>query len=115
MTVNQRRQKMNNGFAVTFLLKDIFPTLDSFKTFLQNYTNVDKDATTNAYLYKYILAKFHNSNVNYDTLSRVNTFAHVNHTTEQTRLGVLLCINGVGILNSWIKRNIAPEGISYNE
>ena len=56
-----------------------------------------------------------NSNVNYDTLSRVNTFAHVNHTTEQTRLGVLLCINGVGILNSWIKRNIAPEGISYNE
>ena len=59
---------MNNGFAVTFLLKDIFPTLDSFKTFLQNYTNVDKDATTNAYLYKYILAKFHNSNVNYDTV-----------------------------------------------
>ena len=56
-----------------------------------------------------------NENVNYDTLSRVNTFAHVNHTAEQTRLGVLLCINGVGILNSWIKRNIAPEGISYNE
>ncbi|MBR2497758.1 MAG: carbohydrate kinase [Parabacteroides sp.] len=56
-----------------------------------------------------------NGNVNYDTLSRVNTFAHVNHTAEQTRLGVLLCINGVGILNSWIKRNIAPEGISYNE
>ena len=56
-----------------------------------------------------------NGKVNYDTLSRVNTFAHVNHTTEQTRLGVLLCINGVGILNSWIKRNIAPEGINYNE
>jgi len=52
-----------------------------------------------------------NGKVNYDTLSRVNTFAHVNHTTEQTRLGVLLCINGVGILNSWIKRNIAPEGM----
>lgn len=56
-----------------------------------------------------------NGKVNYDTLSRVNTFAHVNHTDEQTRLGVLLCINGTGILNSWIKRNVAPEGISYSE
>ena len=51
--------------------------------------------------------------VNYDAKSRVNTFAHVNHTDEQTRLGVLLCINGTGILNSWMKRNVAPEGISY--
>ena len=51
--------------------------------------------------------------VNYDPKSRVNTFAHVNHTAEQTRLGVLLCINGTGILNSWMKRNVAPDGISY--
>ena len=56
-----------------------------------------------------------NGAVNYDPKSRVNTFAHVNHTSDQTRLGVLLCINGTGILNSWIKRNIAPAGISYNE
>lgn len=56
-----------------------------------------------------------NGNVNYDTLSRVNTFAHVNHAADHTRLGVLLCINGVGILNSWVKRNVAPDGISYNE
>ena len=54
-----------------------------------------------------------NGHVSYDTLSRVNTFAHVNHTAEQTRLGVLLCINGVGIMNSWIRRNVAPEGINY--
>ena len=53
--------------------------------------------------------------VNYDPKSRVNTFAHVNHTMEQTRLGVLLCINGTGILNSWVKRNVAPEGISYKD
>ena len=51
--------------------------------------------------------------VNYDPKSRVNTFAHVNHTADQTRLGVLLCINGTGILNSWMKKNVAPEGISY--
>lgn len=56
-----------------------------------------------------------NGKVSYDTLSRVNTFAHVNHAAHQTRLGVLLCINGVGILNSWIKRNVAPEGITYDE
>ena len=53
--------------------------------------------------------------VNYDPKSRVNTFAHVNHTADQTRLGVLLCINGTGILNSWMKRNVAPDGISYAE
>ena len=52
--------------------------------------------------------------VNYDPKSRVNTFAHVNHSADQTRLGVLLCINGTGILNSWMKRNVAPEGISYS-
>ena len=51
--------------------------------------------------------------VNYDPKSRVNTFAHANHTDEQTRLGVLLCINGCGILNAWTRRNIAPEGIGY--
>lgn len=53
--------------------------------------------------------------VNYDLKSRVNTFAHVNHSNEQTRLGVLLCINGTGILNSWSKRTVAPEGIGYAE
>ena len=53
--------------------------------------------------------------VNYDPKSRVNTFAHVNHTDEATRLGVLLCINGTGILNAWMKRNVAPEGIGYAE
>jgi len=52
--------------------------------------------------------------VNYDPKSRVNTFAHVNHTAEQTRLGVLLCINGTGILNSWMKHNVAST-LSYKE
>ena len=55
--------------------------------------------------------------VNYDPKSRVNTFAHVNHQLStlnsqtsnlkpQTRLGVLLCINGTGILNAWMHRNV---------
>lgn len=49
-----------------------------------------------------------------DPLSRVNTFAHVNHTLENHRLGVLLCINGTGSMNRWIK-NIAAAGEDYTE
>lgn len=51
--------------------------------------------------------------LDYDKKSRVNTFAHVNYTEELTRLGVLLCINGTGILNSWLRRNLALDGLSY--
>lgn len=43
----------------------------------------------------------------FDPQSRVNTFLHVNHSEKHRRLGVLLCINGTGILNSWLKRNIS--------
>jgi len=49
----------------------------------------------------------------YDPLSRVNTFLHVNHTPAEPRLGVLLCINGTGILNSWLRRN-AGNNIAYD-
>lgn len=54
-----------------------------------------------------------NGTVDYDPRSRVNNFAHVNHSADQTRIGVMTCISGTGILNSWCKRNIAPDGISY--
>ena len=53
--------------------------------------------------------------VAHDPLSRVNCFAHVNHGAAAPRLGVLLCINGTGILNAWMRRNIVPEGMSYQE
>ncbi|MBD2715333.1 hypothetical protein KBK19_09820 [Microvirga sp. STR05] len=49
-----------------------------------------------------------------DAQSRVNPFAHVNHTREQQRLGVLLCINGTGSLNRWAKQTVAP-GLTYPE
>ena len=51
--------------------------------------------------------------VNYDPKSRVNTFAHVNHKADAPRLGVLLCINGTGIMNSWTRRQVALEGVTY--
>ena len=53
--------------------------------------------------------------IKYDPFSRVNTFAHVNHTNENPRLGVLLCINGTGILNSWLNKNIGNQAYSYEE
>lgn len=52
--------------------------------------------------------------ITYDEKSRVNPFAHVNHSADQPRLGVLLCINGTGILNSWLRKNVAT-GMSYTE
>ena len=65
--------------------------------------------------------------VGYDPKSRVNTFAHVNHQLStsncqlstvncqlSTRLGVLLCINGTGILNAWMHRNVTPD-LGYAE
>jgi len=42
---------------------------------------------------------------NYDPDSRVNTFVHVNHEKDNPRYGILLCINGTGIQNSWLKHN----------
>jgi len=49
----------------------------------------------------------------YDPQSRVNTFLHVNHTPLHPRLGVLLCLNGTGILNAWMKRLMG--NVSYHE
>ncbi len=51
--------------------------------------------------------------VKYDPLSRVNTFAHVNHSPELNRLGVLLCINGTGIQYSWLRQHLAQREMNY--
>ncbi|MCQ2174966.1 MAG: carbohydrate kinase [Bacteroidales bacterium] len=48
-----------------------------------------------------------------DSASRVNTFLHVNNKKDAPRYGVLLCINGTGIMNSWIHKTVAPEN-DYN-
>lgn len=53
--------------------------------------------------------------VKYDPQSRVNTFAHVNHSADAAHLGVLLCINGTGILNSWMNRIVGNQHYSYDQ
>jgi len=51
---------------------------------------------------------------NYDAKSRVNIFVHVNHAATDPRYGVLLCLNGTGILNSWLKHNFGDgAGLDY--
>jgi xylulokinase len=50
----------------------------------------------------------------FDKENRVNSFAHVNHTVDNKSIGVLMCINGTGILNRWIKQNFFPS-LSYSQ
>ncbi|RMH11948.1 MAG: carbohydrate kinase, partial [Gammaproteobacteria bacterium] len=49
----------------------------------------------------------------FDPQSRVNSFLHVNHTAENPRIGVLLCINGAGIQYSWIRQFMALNQLDY--
>ncbi|MEP6682358.1 MAG: FGGY family carbohydrate kinase [Parafilimonas sp.] len=48
-------------------------------------------------------------NLAFDKQSRINSFAHINHTKNKKRIGVLLCINGTGIMNSWAKKMIGAN------
>ncbi|HAZ01745.1 MAG TPA: carbohydrate kinase [Marinilabiliales bacterium] len=53
--------------------------------------------------------------VKFDPKSRVNTFLHVNNTKASQRLGVLLCLNSTGILNSWLRKNVMAGHESYEQ
>lgn len=44
-----------------------------------------------------------------DEQSRVNTFLHVNNQKNSQRLGVLLCVNGTGIMYRWLKSQFNNE------
>lgn len=49
----------------------------------------------------------------YDKKSRVNTFIHVNDKHPNKSNGVLLCVNGTGILNSWVRKLAKGQGELY--
>ncbi len=49
-----------------------------------------------------------------DPKQRVNSFAHVNYRPDNLRLGVLLCINGCGILYRWLRQLLGP-GCRYSD
>lgn len=50
----------------------------------------------------------------YDKKSRVNSFLHVNDSPAAARNGMLLCVNGTGRLNSWLKHTVM-NGKDYPE
>ena len=50
----------------------------------------------------------------FDEASRVNSFAHVTHAPGRPRLGVLLCVNGTGILYRWL-RGVLGGTAGYDE
>lgn len=51
--------------------------------------------------------------IKYDPKSRVNTFLHVNPSSQAPRYGVLLCVNGTGSLNSWLRNTLLQGSVSY--
>ncbi|MFZ1525846.1 MAG: FGGY family carbohydrate kinase [Saprospiraceae bacterium] len=51
--------------------------------------------------------------LDHDVQSRVNGFAHINHTADHNRIGQLLCINGCGILYAWMRKQVAAFGQTY--
>jgi xylulokinase len=72
---------------------------NAFSLNVLNTGEVAATAGTSAVVYGII------EEANYDPQSRVNTFIHVSHQSESPKYGVLLCINGAGIQNSWLKHN----------
>ena len=50
----------------------------------------------------------------FDPLSRVNTFIHVNHSPGKPRYGVLLCLNSTGITNAWARQQLVGGDLSYD-
>ncbi len=55
-----------------------------------------------------------NGSLNCDPQSRINAFAHVNHSNSAPHIGILLCINGTGISNSWIRRLVGDAALTYD-
>jgi xylulokinase len=53
--------------------------------------------------------------LNCDPESRINGFAHVNHTAKAPRVGILLCVNGTGISNSWVRKLIGEPDLTYEK
>jgi xylulokinase len=53
--------------------------------------------------------------ISYDSQSRVNSFAHVNHSKDTPRIGQLLCINGAGSQYAWIRQQMSNADISYSD
>ncbi len=50
-----------------------------------------------------------------DPSQAVNSFAHFNHSSKTSRIGILLCINSVGILYAWMRRMLGDLSYGHME
>tara|TARA_Y200000002_G_scaffold54968_1_gene40338 strand:- start:42685 stop:44184 length:1500 start_codon:yes stop_codon:yes gene_type:complete len=50
----------------------------------------------------------------YDIKSRINTFVHVNDAQKKPSNGVLICVNGTGILYSWLKKLLNTKNLNID-
>lgn len=50
----------------------------------------------------------------YDIKSRINTFVHVNDAQNKPSNGVLICVNGTGILYSWLKKLLNTKNLNID-
>ena len=91
------RLSLRPGIPVTYKAGD--QPNNAFSLNVLNPGEVAATAGTSGVIYSV------SDQLSYDPLSRINSFAHVNHTENENRIGVLLCINGVGIFNRWIRNN----------
>ena len=95
-----------NGIPVSYRAGD--QPNNAFSLNVLNPGEVAATAGTSGVMYSV------SQNIISDHFSRVNSFAHVNYTSEQKNLGILLCINGTGILNSWVRKYLA-EKCTYDQ
>jgi xylulokinase len=100
------RLSLKKGIPVTYKAGDQPNNALSLNVF--NPGEVAATAGTSGVIYAV------SDHLEYDKQSRINGFAHVNHTAENVRIGNLLCINGAGIFNRWIK-NITGANMQYSQ
>lgn len=95
------RLSLTPGIPVTYKAGD--QPNNAFSLNVLNPGEVASTAGTSGVIYGV------SDNLRYDKQSRINSFAHVNYTPEQPRIGVLLCINGTGIFNRWIRNAVGAQ------
>jgi xylulokinase len=99
------RLSLTAGIPVTYKAGDQLN--NAFALNVQHPGEVAATAGTSGVIYGI------SDHLSYDVHSRINSFAHVNHEENKKRIGVLLCINGAGIFNRWLRNMIGPQ-MSYD-
>jgi xylulokinase len=92
---------LNNHVTITYKAGD--QPNNAFSLNVLNPGDVAANAGTSGVIYGV------SNQLKYDLESRINSFAHVNHSNQDPRIGVLLCINGTGIFNKWVKQIVGDD------